>query len=515
MTTSPDAAPENPASHSGSEMHGESRDSSKFFQIDQVHLSLPEDGFDADALAALSPRVAARQVTRIPHERAAVLLARASASVSAEVLQVLLPENEGLVISILASISQGRAQEIVAEMASTTRLEQLPSAVKAIEDCERTAREALGESVGPLARATPSRQHTEGFYQAFEKGQILWSARGEAQVTWGAIAEYYITLGGTGGRLGFPLTPDHKAVASPFGTEGSCQRFEGLRDYPQEVCERIGRCGATVYWSQKYWTHGTWGSIGAYYELVGGTGGWLGFPVADEVKVGPSQREAGDGTTGWRQRFEGGAVYYSGKTRAIAVHEPVADYHESHRGVTSPRGFPVSPELAAADSPYGTTGRLQRFEGIWDYPTDILDHWSDVEGPGGATIYTSEAHGVYCVGWGNGILYERLGGTGSWLGFPKSDETDARASKDDPWCTVQEFEGGTIFYKAKSGSVPVPRATMEYLSQHEGLLQRLGLPVKGESSLTPGDDEHVQFFEHGVVTIRKGVFETWLRAENT
>ena len=193
---------------------------------------------------------------------------------------------------------------------------------------------------------------------------------------------------------------------------------------------------------------------------------------------------------------------------------PVADYLDRHHGVASRRGFPVSPDLQAADFPYGTEGRLQRFEGAFDYPRDILDHWSDLEGPGGATIYTSEGHGVYCVGWGNGVLYERLAGTSSWLGFPKSDETDARASKEEPWCSIQEFEGGAIFYKQMYGSVPVSGSIMDYLSQHDGLRQRLGFPVKKARSLVSTDDELLQFFEHGIVTDRKGVIDVWFRWEN-
>jgi uncharacterized protein with LGFP repeats len=194
------------------------------------------------------------------------------------------------------------------------------------------------------------------------------------------------------------------------------------------------------------------------------------------------------------------------------MYEPIAEYHESHGGVTSLRGFPVSPELEAAESPYGTTGHFQRFEGAWAYPEDILKCWSDREGQGGATIYTSEAHGTYCVGWGNGIYYERLYGTSSWLGFPKSDEVDVRTSESESLSTVQEFEGGTIFFKPDYNSVAVKRATMDYVSKNEGMRQRIGFPVKEERSLTPEGDERVQFFEHGVVTVRNGVIEAWLRS---
>ena len=471
---------------------------------------------DVDAIAALSPRVAASLVAGMTLDDAAVLLASAPVNVSAEVVQALLPRDEGLAISLLAHMSRRRAEGLVAAIASAPAwLAELPAAAEAIADRGDGVRAALGEDAGRLAHASPSMQETQGYYQSFKNGLIHWSARGGAQATTGEIAEYHNSRGGSGGRLGFPLTPEMPAQPSPFKTDGSYQRFESSSDYGQEICERLGlACGGTVYRS-RHGAHATWGGIGEYYELNYGTSGDLGFPVTDEIEVGPSQREAGGGTTGWCQRFEGGAIYYNEKTKgAVAVPSHIADYHDSHGGVTSPRGFPVSPQLEAKESPYGTTGYLQRFEGTWDYPGDIVDHWLDGEGPGGATIYSSEAHGIYCVGWGNGLLYERLGGTGSWLGFPKSDETDARTSKDEPWCTAQEFEGGTIFFKAKCGSVTVSRAIMESLSQHDGLRQRLGFPVKEERPLASGDDERVQFFEHGVVTVRNGMIEAWLRAED-
>ena len=57
----------------------------------------------------------------------------------------------------------------------------------------------------------------------------------------------------------------------------------------------------------------------------------------------------------------------------------------------------------------------------------------------------------------------------------------------------------------------VPRATLEYLAQHANLRQRLGFPVSRPPMSGPG--EPVQFFEHGVVTIRDGTVEAWLKPD--
>ena len=468
----------------------------------------------------LNPSEGARRLALLPLDDAALVLADAPASASAEALEVLLSDEkrQQLAISLLVHIRRSKARELIAAIPSAKpRLEQLPDAADAIDHCQPEPGQDLGTSVGPLTRAAPSRQGTEGYYQSFRNGQIHWTALSGAQVTIGAIAAYHLAMEGSGGRLGFPLTPEMTAGTSQYGTPGRYQRFEGLRYYGEDVCKLTGRCGATVYWSEQYGAHGTWGSIGACYELQEkGTNGRLGFPVSDEVEIDPSHLEGGS-TTGWCQRFEGGAIYYSAKTRAIVVYEPIAEYHESRGGVVSPRGFPVSLWMDASESPYKTTGYCQRFEGVQAYPEDVLKRWPDQEVPVGATIYTSNAHGTYCVGWGNGVYYERLDGTNSWLGFPKSDEVDARISESEPWVTVQDFEGGTIFYKEEYGSVGVRRATMEYLARHEGLRQQMGFPVKEERSLVPesaDNDERVQFFEDGVVTIRDDTIEAWIRPDD-
>jgi hypothetical protein len=40
-------------------------------------------------------------------------------------------------------------------------------------------------------------------------------------------------------------------------------------------------------------------------------------------------------------------------------------------------------------------------------------------------------------------------------------------------------------------------------------------PIKRGNTLAAADEEPVQFFEHGVVTVRKGKLEAWLRPDDT
>ena len=76
------------------------------------------------------------------------------------------------------------------------------------------------------------------------------------------------------------------------------------------------------------------GRYGGHYEHHGGTSGPLGFPVDDEAKAGPSQRETERGTVGWCQRFEGGVICYTEKTREVIMRTAVAAHHDEHGGVT-------------------------------------------------------------------------------------------------------------------------------------------------------------------------------------
>jgi hypothetical protein len=468
---------------------------------------------DVADVESLNPRETARRLAHMRVDNALRVLAAASVAASAEVLDVLLSDDQALAVQILAHARRHKARELIAAMSSPPDwLKALPDAADAIENRERELQAKLGQSTGPLSHSA-SRVPTHGYLQDYEHGQIHWSLRGGAQATRGSIGKCYRALGGVKKTmLGFPLTAEADALPSAVsGIKGRFQRFESAANYCRDVCEAAGvPFGATIYWSAEHKAHPTWGGIGEFYEIAQGTGGWLGFPMSGEIEAGPSGRDDGKGTTGVYQRFEGGSVYYSKKTNVIAVPAPIADHLERHhRGVTGGLGFPVSPRMQAGPSPYGTEGHYQRFEGKWDYPQDILGHWTDRERPGGASIYTSD-HGTHCVGWGNGVLYERLGGTTSWLGFPTSDGTAVPASGNAPQHAIQEFEGGAIYYTPKHGSVTVPKASMDYLTEHPDIRQQLGVPVKRPQNSPP--DALVQFFEHGVITDNDGQIDAWVRA---
>ncbi|MBO3747510.1 hypothetical protein J5X84_15640 [Streptosporangiaceae bacterium NEAU-GS5] len=471
---------------------------------------------DALTLTQLNPHTAARRLAHLPDEEAADLLAdrNASAADMAEVLRALVSLDEKLAVALLIDVRHDRALELVRFMPPELGwLKELPAAADAIQSALISRRD-LGAPTEPFRRASTSPQETQGFYQGISKGQVHWSARAGAQATTGAIAEYCAALDGSRGALGFPLTADEPAGRSSFETEGSYQRFEGPRDYSQDICERLGlRCGATVYWSAKYGAHATGGVVGETHEKLGGTWGEWGFPVTDESEAGPSR--SGLGMTGRVQRFEAGNVYYTEQTGIFMVPGPIATFHDGWpKGAAGVLGFPVSPALAAAPSPYGTSGTFQRFEGPFDYPEDILSNWSETEGRGGATVYSSKACGTHMVRSGVGRVYERMGGTGSWLGFPTSCERRGTLSAEEKKRVHQDFEGGRIFWRG-GNAFAVFQLVVDLLERQSDADQRLGFPISAAKSLAADANETIQFFEHGVVTVRDGMAEAWMRPSTT
>lgn len=169
----------------------------------------------------------------------------------------------------------------------------------------------LGASTSSELEATRSEVGTIGRVQRFEGSKddpvgasVYWSQRYGAYPVWGWIARCYEGYGGTGSRLGFPISPELPAAASPQGTTGQVQRFEGNGD-EANIWDEPNRVliGVSIYCSS-HGAYATWGEIGRCYERLYGTTSRLGFPISPEQETHPSSQ----GRTVWRQRFEGGEI---------------------------------------------------------------------------------------------------------------------------------------------------------------------------------------------------------------
>ncbi len=215
----------------------------------------------------------------------------------------------------------------------------------------------LGFPISSELNAGPSQRDTTGKYQRFEGGSVYWSRQTEAHPVCGEIGELHNNLNGVAGRLGFPLSHELPAGASSQGTTGVFQRFEGTWDYSEEInAPPVRHFGASVYWSQKYGAHPTWGGIGEYYEHLGGTTSTLGFPTCAEMEIDAPL----EGTTGWYQHFEGGDIYWSDAYGAITVTDPILEVFQAFGGLHGRFGFPKSLETSVDHNPHLV---MQEFEG--------------------------------------------------------------------------------------------------------------------------------------------------------
>ncbi|MGI8554422.1 MAG: LGFP repeat-containing protein [Dehalococcoidia bacterium] len=112
-----------------------------------------------------------------------------------------------------------------------------------------------------------------------------------------------------------------------------------------------------MYWSEAYGAHATWGGIAECYERLHGIGSPLGFPTTDEQQAARSPQ----GTEGYYQQFENGAICRSEKYGAQALIGPLAKRYLDLGGTRSELGFPIGD----ANGPTPARDSSQQFEGGW------------------------------------------------------------------------------------------------------------------------------------------------------
>lgn len=194
--------------------------------------------------------------------------------------------------------------------------------------------------------------------------------------------------------------------------------------YIQEFSGGLGGGGALLLREGTSTAFSVHGPIWTKYESLGGATGLLGYPVSDESE------DISSVLTGARIRyntFVDGYVghHATGPRAGLTIwlgNGILGKWGDLGRG-SSPLGIPISDEETAATSPFGTTGRVCEFEGGHI-------HW---HGSGPRHDLSYETHGAI------DSLYISMGGTGSWLGFPISDQYTAGSGYQR-----SDFEGGYI-----------------------------------------------------------------------
>ena len=290
--------------------------------------------------------------------------------------------------------------------------------------------------------------HASGVRARFEGGSVYWSPATGAQVVAGAALAAYVAAGEGAGPLGMPV-----AAETADGGGAYVTRFTGGRVY---------RSGAGAYVVS--------GVPLAAYLAAGGPSGVLGAPV------GPAQAaRAATGPDGLRQGFAGGVVYAGPGGTAGAVRRrpgrlpgarrgrlaarlagrggvPGAGWRRGpvhrrgdllvgpHRGARGarrdPRALPRAgrPGRPARPADLRRAGRPRR-PALAPSPAGTSD-WTPATG-------AHEVHG--------GILgrYLQLGGAGSTLGAPTSDEYAV------PGGRRSDLRGGSIVWRAATNETVV------------------------------------------------------------
>jgi hypothetical protein len=258
----------------------------------------------------------------------------------------------------------------------------------------------------------------------------------------GSIDEKYAALGGAGGLLG-PPTSEEEVI--PGGRR---------RTYR----------GGHIYWTAHSGAWEVHGSILVQYLAMGGPGGLLGFPVTDELDGGKAGSKV--------SRFRGGGIWWSAATGAKEVHGSILVKYLSLGGEGSFLGLPTTNEVNHAPG-----GKRSTFQGgviLWTPSTGAF-----------------EVHGS--------ILdrYNALGGSGSFLGFPLSDETDTRG-RGGTAGKLSRFVGGTIYWSPATGAFEVHGAIRERYETLGGPASELGFPTSNETAVQPQDVRY-NSFQQGVI----------------
>jgi hypothetical protein len=244
-----------------------------------------------------------------------------------------------------------------------------------------------------------------GRAQRYQAGRISASTATGAHETLAPVAVRYVATGGEGGPLGFPVTG---TVIARDG-RGMANRFQrGRISHHPDLGTFVLR-----------------GAIAARYAAAGGEDARLGFPLSDSAATA-------DGA-GSFARFQHGRASQKGAGEAFLTLDVMAAAYERAGAEVGPMGFPLASEEALGG------GRVQRFE----------------EG----RISFSAATGARWMSRLIAAKYAELGAEASPLGFPTTDETDARGwvfkSPGDPELRTVTFEHGVISHEVFTGRVIV------------------------------------------------------------
>jgi hypothetical protein len=230
-----------------------------------------------------------------------------------------------------------------------------------------------------------------------------------------AIDDKYAALGGPGGFLGQPTSP-----------EQDCPDHRGRFRHFQN---------GSIYWSPESGAHEVHGLIRAKWAQLGWEKSFLAYPVTDETSTPDN--------SGRYNHFQNGSIYWrGGATEAFEVHGLIRAKWAQLGWEKSFLGYPVTDETSTPDS----SGRYNHFQAGSIY-------WR------GGTTEAFEVHGAIRNKW------ETLGRERSALGYPTTDEGTteftwaAPPGQPPPPPTppgrpgrYSDFQHGSIYWSRQTGA---------------------------------------------------------------
>ncbi|MCA4132261.1 hypothetical protein [Arthrobacter sp. M4] len=319
--------------------------------------------------------------------------------------------------------------------------------------------ERLGGDTGPLGAATAAQQcglSQDGCYQKFTNGSIAWTAATGAHAVMGSIEDLWLGLGGVDGYLAYPV----KNAVCGSGAQGCSQAFQrgsvyevaGKGTFPvwggiNATYQSLGgpagylglpteaeKCGTPAGTCTQHFQRGLiyygpggtwqiWGAIGAMYDALGGSSGYLGYPRGAEVCGLPGGACV--------QQFQRGAAYYEPGAGTFPVWGAIDARYESLGASRGYLGYPVEAERCGLRDG-GCSQAFQR-----------------------GRIYYATGAGTQAVWGGLGQFYSARGGQSGALGYPVTAEACNAAgycSQSFQYGVLEWIPGAGVRYRLTSGA---------------------------------------------------------------
>jgi hypothetical protein len=248
-------------------------------------------------------------------------------------------------------------------------------------------KDSLGNPIGNLRCSLKS----DGCYQRYENGAILWSPSTGAWESKGSIRNRWAQLGYENGVLGYPTSGEIRLG----NTGGWYQRYEN--GYI------IGK-SSTGYWESK-------GSIRNRWAQLGYESGSLGYPIGPEIAIP---------TGGWQQEYERGAIIGRGSTGYWETSGPILKRHQDLGGGAGKIGYPTAGVRCGLikDGCYQSYQRgiilWTEETGAWESLGSIRAFWITTGWEGGALGYPTgpelqDATGAWSQKYEKGVIHSKKG----------------------------------------------------------------------------------------------------------